>query len=341
MKKNFVKLLCAVLVLCFAVCGLTACGAQTVKLTVNDMGQATEIEASTDMTVAQALEKASLTLGEKDETEPAKDTKITESVKEINVKRYAKVTVVSGSDKKEVELVGGTVEDAITKAGYTAAGELMPDAPLTDFVKDGMIITMVKSIKVEITADGKTIEASTTMATVDALLKEQKISLGADDECNEKLDAKVTEGMKIVIKRVTFKEVKEKEKVDYETEEKYSDSLDKGATQVTQEGAEGEKEVTYKVKYVDGVEESREKVSETVTKEPVKKIVTIGTKASGGSGDSGSGDSGSGDSGSGDSGSDDGGVHEVSRTDVPDCDGSGHGYYIVKYSDGHEEYEEY
>ena len=337
-KKTGIKLLCLALVLCFAVCGLTACGGAAVKLTVNDQGNTTEIEATTGDTVAQALEKASVTLAEKDETEPEKESKITDSVKEITIKRYAKVTVVNGSDKKEVELVGGTVEDAVKQAGFTANDELKPDAPLTDYLKDGMTITMVKAVKVEITVDGKTNEVSTTMTTVDALLKEQKITLGADDEVSEKLDAKVADGMKLVIKRVEYKEEKVTETVAFETEEKYSDSMSKGTTQVDQEGADGEKEVTYKVKYVDGVEESREKVSETVTKEPVKKIVTIGT---GGSDDSGSGDSGSDDSGSDDSGSDDGGVYEVSRTDVPDCDGSGHGYYIVTYSDGHKEYPEY
>lgn len=335
-KMNCIKLLCVALVLCFAVCGLTACGAAAVTLTVNDMGKTTEIEAKTDMTVAQALEGASITLAEKDVTEPAKDEKITAETKEITIKRYAKVTVVNGSDKKEVELVGGTVEEAVKAAGVTVSDDLKPDVPMTDYLTDGMTITMVKSQKVEITVDGKTTEVFSAMATVDALLKEQNITLGADDEISVKPEDKVTEGMKIVIKRVTYKEEKVKEAVAFETEEKYSDSLDKGATEVSQEGADGEKEVTYKVKYVDGAEESREKVSETVTKEPVKKIVTVGTRETG-SDDSGSDDSGSDDSGSGD----DGGVYEVSRTDVPDCDGSGHGYYIVKYSDGHEEYEEY
>ena len=43
------------------------------------------------------------------------------------------------------------------------------------------------------------------------------------------------------------------------------------------EGAPGEKEVTYLVTYVDGEEESREKDSEEVTKEPVSEVVLRGT----------------------------------------------------------------
>ena len=36
-----------------------------------------------------------------------------------------------------------------------------------------------------------------------------------------------------------------------------------------------------------------------------------------------------------------GGKTEVSRQKVDDCDGSGHGYYVITYSDGSTAYEEY
>lgn len=53
-------------------------------------------------------------------------------------------------------------------------------------------------------------------------------------------------------------------------------------------------------------------------------------------------DDGSSDTGEGNS--DDGGTQEkteVRREDFPDCDGSGHGYYEIHYSDGSTEIEEY
>lgn len=332
--KNISKLICLILAVCMALSVLTACGAKAMTVTVKDMDTSTEIETTTGVTIAEALETAKITLAEKDETEPAKDTKLTEDVKEITVKRYAEVTVVSGDEKKQVALVGGTVEDAVKEAGFTITDEIKPDAPLTDYLKSGMTITLVKGVKVELTVDGKTAEITTFMTTVEAFLKEQNVTLGDDDTVSEKLDAKITDGMKITVSRVTYKEETSTEKVDYETEEKYSDSMDQGTSEVTQQGAEGEKTVTYKVKYVDGKEDSREKLSEEITKQPVTKIVTYGSRSTGGSG-------------SGDSGSDpipddvESGVYEVSRQDMPDCDGSGHGYYIVTYSDGTVDYEEY
>ena len=61
------------------------------------------------------------------------------------------------------------------------------------------------------------------------------------------------------------------------------------------------------------------KVKEKVIKEPVSKIVTEGTKEK--PQQSSQKSSGS-------------GKHIVSKRKVPDCDGSGHGYWEIKYSDG-------
>ena len=352
-NKTFFRLASLVMVVCLLASLMVACGGKEVTLEINDMGTKTEATTSTDKTVKQTLEAAEIELGEKDETEPALDTKITEDLEEIQIKRFVTVTVVYGDEKKEVELVGGTVADAVKEAGFKTEEGVTPDVPETDYLKDGMTINLVKAMNVELTVDGKTDKYATHAATVKDFLDEQKVKLGENDEVSEKLDAKIKDGMKIVVKRVEYKEEKKTEEVDYETEEKYSDSLASGTSEVTQEGVKGEKEVTYKVKYVDGKEDSREKLSETVTKKPVNKIVTYGSASDdSGSDDSGSGDSGSGgsgantsnnDSGSGGSGSasQSGGRTEVSRTQYPDCDGSGHGYYHVVYSDGTTEDIEY
>lgn len=343
MQKTFAKFAAVLMAVCMLAGMLVACGGQEVSLEINDMGSKTAITTSTAKTVKQAIADAEITLGEKDETEPALDTKITADLKEIIVKRYAKVTVVIGNEKKEVELVGGTVEDAIKKSGIKLEEGMTPDVPATDYVKDGMTITLTKGMKVSLTVDGKTTEIYTKAATVADFIKEQKITLGENDELSAKKDAKITDGMKLSVLRVEYKEEKKTEKIAFETEETYSDSLSEGESQVTQDGVDGEKEVTYKVKYVNGKEKSREAINEKVTKKAVNKIVTYGTASSGNDSGSDSGSSGSsgGSSGGGDSGSSGGGRTIVSTVDYPDCDGSGHGYREITYSDGTVEYQDY
>lgn len=317
-----------VLALCVLTLCMTACSATEVKLSINDMGVKTEFTANTSMTVEEALKEAAVTLSAKDETVPAKDESITEDLKEIVVKRYAKVTIVHNTDKKVVELVGGTVEDAIKKSGIKLADNEASDTDVKSYVKDGMTINIVKKFNVTLTADGKTENVTTTAQTVKDLLTQQNITLSKDDEVSPKLETKLSEGAKVVVKRVEYKEEKRTEKIDYSTKEQYSDSLAAGTSEVTQQGVEGSKEVTYKVKYVDGKETSKEAISEKVIKEPVDKIVTYSSQSN--STSQGGSDSGL-----------SGGRTVVSKVPVYDCDGSGHGYYEITYSDGTVEYQEF
>lgn len=54
--------------------------------------------------------------------------------------------------------------------------------------------------------------------------------------------------------------------------------LPKGQTMVKQEGSDGTKEVTYKVTYLEGKMAMKEKISETILKQPVPKIILVGTQ---------------------------------------------------------------
>lgn len=335
-----VSIVALVIAMCSMMFCMTACG-KDVTIKINDAGVVTEADANTGMTVKEILENAGISLGEKDETEPQTDAKL-EDTTEITVKRYAKVTVKNGDDEKVVELVGGKVEEAVKKAGFTLDDSVALDVDKDAYLKDGMVITLSNSVEVSLTADGKTNKCKTHAATVKDFLAEQEITLGEDDEVSPKLETEIKDGLKITVKRVEYKEEVKKESIDFETEEKQSSSLSSGETQVTQEGSKGEKEVTYKVKYVDGKEDSKEKVSEKVTKEPVNKIVTIGTATQNNSSQNSQTSQQSNNNSAQSSQSEvQSGKQVVSKQAVYDCDGSGHGYYVITYSDGSVEYEEF
>ncbi|MBE6818740.1 MAG: DUF348 domain-containing protein [Ruminococcaceae bacterium] len=317
--KTLTKTIISLLLIAAMAATFCACGT-AVSISVRDGAQTTKVETKTGKKIAAVLEEAKITIGEKDETEPALDARLTKDVSEIVIKRYAKVTVVKGKEKKEVELVGGTVEQAIQKAGFKLDKDESPDVDAADFLKDGMTITIEKALTVTLVHDGKTDKVTTKAKTVEKLLEEQKITLGKDDEISAKKDAKLKDGAKIVIKRVEYKTEKRTEKVPYATTKENTDSLSAGQTQVKQAGQDGEKEVTYKVKYADGKKESEKALSEKVTKEAVNEIILVGTASE--------------DSG-------DGGKTIVSKTPTYNCDDQSHGYYTIVYSDGSVEYEEF
>lgn len=331
MKRKLLNTVAFALAICSVMFCMTACG-QDVTVKINDAGVITEADANTDMTVKEILDEAGISLGEKDETVPKAEEKL-DSAQEITVKRYAKVTVKTGEDEKTVELVGATVEDAVKKAGFKLDDSVALDVDRDAYLKDGMVITISESVEVSLTADGKTNKCKTHAETVKAFIDEQKITLGEYDEVSPKLDDKIKEGMKITVKRIEYKEETKKESIAFETEERQSDSLAAGDRQVTQEGSDGEKEVKYRVKYVDGKADSKEIISEKVTKDPVNQIVTVGTAVQSNNSNNAGNGSGSQSSQSG--------KQVVSKQKVLDCDGSGHGYYVITYSDGSVEYEEF
>jgi hypothetical protein len=78
-------------------------------------------------------------------------------------------------------------------------------------------------------------------------------------------------------KKITTKQVAETQVIEYHSVEQNDENLEKGKTQVISQGANGQKNIIYKVTYADGAEITREKISEVVTVQPVNKITKIGT----------------------------------------------------------------
>lgn len=76
---------------------------------------------------------------------------------------------------------------------------------------------------------------------------------------------------------VETQEVSETESIAFKTVTKNDPNLDKGTTQVSQQGIKGTKLLTYEVTYTSGVETGRVLVKEEVIKKPVNKIVLNGT----------------------------------------------------------------
>jgi len=68
------------------------------------------------------------------------------------------------------------------------------------------------------------------------------------------------------------------EMFDYETEYVDDSTIFKDDKKVRQNGQDGERAVVANVSYINGVEVNRHVLSRTVTKEPVKRIVSVGTK---------------------------------------------------------------
>ncbi len=171
-----------------------------------------------------------------------------------------------------------TVGEALDNLGIELSENSKMNYELTDVVKDGMVITIKSAKSVTLTADGKSAKYAIYQGTVADLLELAQITLGEDDYTEPSLDSELEANMKVTVYRVEYKTVTETEEVKFKTTTVKKSSMNEGTQKVVTQGVNGEDQVSYEVKYVNGKEESRTETERTTVKKPVNKVVNVGTK---------------------------------------------------------------
>lgn len=105
--------------------------------------------------------------------------------------------------------------------------------------------------------------------------KETKREKVSETITREMVKAQVKRGTKQHV--ITTEDVVNTETIPYPIDYIETDQLEVGVEVYSGDGINGEKDVTYRITYTDGQETKREKVSETVTKQPVKDTCIKGT----------------------------------------------------------------
>ena len=310
---------------------LGGCGKKA-EVTVTDRGVATVLEVKLPKTVGKILEEAQITLGAEDTVTPGIDEKLAEGG-EIAISRKNTVKLTVDGETKEVTMIGGTVKDLLEQEGLQLAENQSVSPEKAVWLTDGMEVKVTSSLKITLTHDGTTEEKELPVGTVQDALTAFGATLGEKDRITPQTEEKLSDGMKIVIVRITEEKVTETEEIPYETEKKNDSSLDKGKEKTKTAGENGTKELTYQVIYADGKEESRELLEEKVVKEPVTEVILVGTKTQRRETTTKADDSAEEDKTTE--------RYEVNRVAVPNCDDPNHGYYEIYYSDGSVEYVEY
>ena len=309
MKKTILVLLACLLPLALCACGTK----QTV--TIFDAGVTTTLEAALPLSVGEILDRAEITLRDGDEVIPAPEEILREGG-EITVRREAVVLLNIQGEVRTAAAYGLTVGELLSREGVTlAAGQHVNYAPDT-YLRTGMEICVSDMAAVYIRHDGAEEYCTVAAGTVGAALAERGIVLNLEDRVTPSADTAVTDGMRITVQRIRYEEEELTEPMPFETEYEKDETLAPDTQQVSVEGRDGLHRVRYRVTYADGVEEGREALSEVVLRAPVTQRIKRGPK-------------------------DLSKVSVVSRKAFCDCDGSGHGYYEILYSDGTVEYERF
>ncbi|MCM0649474.1 3D domain-containing protein [Clostridium swellfunianum] len=193
----------------------------------------------------------------------------------------AKKTIVVAIDGKETKIVTfrKTFKNVL-EANDIVLGPKDKTMPSIDtVVKKIDRLDIKRAIPVEVAVDGQNIEVLTTEDTVDKMLEEEGIEVRNSDRVLPSRTVPVENGLKVSITRIDERVIKVSESIDFATVVQKDEEALNTVTKVLQNGQQGEKVITTKVLYEDGKEVAREVVNEAVEKEPIKKIVSVGTLA--------------------------------------------------------------
>lgn len=236
--------------------------------------QVTRIE-TTETVAEKVVAEAGIQLSENDKLildafNPGKDSR-------IEIYRACEVTFVNADGKEINTIFAGTVAELIESQGVTLSDKLFSSVDVNAVVTNNLRVEIISAYDIIINVDGEEKAVQTTVKTVGDVLSEQGITLDEDDEVSPAADTVLTNDLVIEVLRVEYVTRETQEKIPFTTEKVNSSAMAKGTEKVSQKGVDGVKTFTYTDKVVNGVVESSELVSEEVTKEPVKKIIKVGT----------------------------------------------------------------
>ncbi len=189
----------------------------------------------------------------------------------VLIKRFEVKVFVDGRETVSFSTLDKNSENWLSRSGVRAF-----DGDKVEVYGTNVYVT--RAFYVTISVDGEMKSVRTTGTTVAEALAEAGVELGDEDIIDTEPMTVVDCETAVRVTRVKSETVTEKRETDFKTVEKKTSALFAGDTRVETEGQKGEIEAVYAVKYVNGEPAERTLIKETVVKEPVDKVVLVGTK---------------------------------------------------------------
>lgn len=175
------------------------------------------------------------------------------------------------------KLVAAAASAVVLVGGGTAVAVSTPGASAPTSVVATPAPAPVSPVTVSAHGLSSTVEVE--RLSVAAALVAAGVELQASDRVTPELGSPLAAGDTVTVSQVSSIDWTKKVTLAFETTNVNDPTLEKGTTKVRTEGVEGEKVETYRTTTVAGEVEGIALVGEQVTKEPVTKVVLVGTKA--------------------------------------------------------------
>lgn len=233
-------------------------------------------------TVGDALGRMGVQVSTEDLVEPSIDTTIPTGFFNINVYRSRPVVIIDGANVVQARSALQSPRLVATSAGVTIYPEdLLSLQVVNDFVGDNSIgerIIITRATPITLVADGQRQQVRTQATTVQGLIDDKKVPMGAKDTVVPAPSTSLSAGMVVTITRVSDVVVTQDEVLAMKVKTINDPQILKGNQIVKQEGSDGKRRVTYHIYYQNGVETRRETLKVEGNVDPVERIILVGTK---------------------------------------------------------------
>ncbi|MBC9822105.1 resuscitation-promoting factor [Terrabacter sp. MAHUQ-38] len=247
---------------------------KTVNLSVDGKATTAHVFGST---VGDVLDSQGIAVKEGDVVVPAAGTAISDG-DTVTVKYARLLTLTVDGKTRTLRTTETTVDGALLALGLRGEGARLSVSRSQTIGRQGLTLTIVTPKAVTVTADGKTTTKTVAAATVGEALTQLGVRLAKTDKVNPPVTTRLTSGVKVVVQRVRTKDKKVTESIAHGTTKKKTNDLYTDQTKVSRAGVDGQRVVTVRTTVVDGKVVSTKEISSKVTKQPVDRILLVGTK---------------------------------------------------------------
>lgn len=248
---------------------------KTVTLDVD--GEVTTISTFAG-SVGGVLAAHELELGPRDAVTPEPGTSLA-SGDEIVVRHARQVALLTDGEEAQVWTTALSADEALVALAARGQDVSLVASRSADG-RASISLRLDTESPVDVVVDGATHTVDEGANAIDQVFGALDLTLHEQDRVSVRHTAGADSGapVTIVVERVVGQVQTTVAEVPFETVTEQTDALYRGQSEVAQQGVVGEHTTVDHVVLVDGQEESRENVSDGVTREPVTHVVRQGTK---------------------------------------------------------------
>ncbi len=187
------------------------------------------------------------------------------------------LTIAVDGRMVEVRTGAATVGEALAAVGVDLGPRDATSPASGTRVSDDMLIEVRRAVQVAFHLDGRWVRLISAAATVGEILASSRLPVLPDDQLEPSREQLIADGLKVDVIRVVRSYQHWDDPVPFKTLRREDMTLDLGKTRTTQEGQPGRVARLLLVTYEAGREVSHQELSRTVLKEPVDRILRVGT----------------------------------------------------------------